>query len=89
MSDEEQRPYDYLAPEVVAARDAVGRAIADYLRTIRPDEDPYLVAWAVGAEWTNAELEQSGRAGRDVVSPSEQSISASAGIGAYLLNRFH
>lgn len=87
MSDEE-RPYDYLAPEVVAARDAVGKAIAEYLRTIRPDDNPYVVAWAVGAEWTNAELEQTGRAGRDVISPSEQSISASAGIGAHLVNRF-
>lgn len=85
---DDEREYDYLAPEVVAARDAVGRAIADYLRTIRPDEDPYLVAWAVGAEWTNTDLEQSGRAGRDVISPSEQSISASAGLGAYLVNRF-
>lgn len=85
---DDEREYDYLAPEVVAARDAVGRAIADYLRTIRPNEDPYLVAWAVGTEWTNTDLEQSGRAGRDVISPSEQSISASAGLGAYLVNRF-
>lgn len=54
----------------------------------RPDDAPYVVAWAVAAEWTNAELEQSGRAGRDVISPSEQSISASAGLGAYLSNRF-
>lgn len=87
MSDEE-REYDYLAPDVVAARDAVGKAIADYLRIIRPDDDPYVVAWAVGAEWTNAELEHAGRAGRAVISPSEQSISASAGLGAYLSNRF-
>lgn len=84
----EERPYDYLAPEVVAARDGVARAVTEYLRTIRPNDDPYVVAWAVGVEWTNAELEQTGRAGRDVVSPSEQSISASAGLGAYLMNRF-
>ncbi len=86
MSDE--RGYDYLAPDVVAARDTVGKAISDYLRVIRPDDDPYVVAWAVGVEWTNAELEQTGRAGRDVISPSEQSISASAGLGAYLTHRF-
>lgn len=86
--DDEQLPYEYLAPEVVAARDAVGKAIGEYLRIIRPTEDPYVVAWAVGAEWTNADLEQSGRAGRDVISPSEQTLSASAGIGAYLFNRF-
>lgn len=88
MSDEEARPFDYLAPEVIAARDAVGRAIAAYLAVIRPDESPYVVAWAVAAEWTNTELELAGRAGRDVVAPSEQSVSASAGLGAYLVNRF-
>lgn len=86
MSDE--REYNYLAPDVIAARDRVGKAITEYLHTIRPDDAPYVVAWCVGAEWTNAELEQTGRAGRDVISPSEQSISASAGIGAYITARF-
>lgn len=85
---DEERDYDYLAPEVVEARDTVARAIATYLNTIRPTETPYVVAWAVGVEWTNTELEQTGRAGRDVISPSEQSISASAGLGSYLVNRF-
>jgi len=87
MSDAE-RPYEYLAPDVVAARDAVGRAIAEYMRVIRPNDEPFVVAWAVATEWTNAELEQSGHAGQDVISPSEQPISASAGLGAYLLKRF-
>lgn len=87
MSDDE-REYDYLAPDVVAARAAVGKAVSEYLRVIRPDEDPYVVAWAVAVEWTNAELEQTGRAGRDVISPSEQNISATVGLGAYLTHRF-
>lgn len=88
MSDKDAHPYDYLAPEVVEARAAVGRAISAYLAVIRPEEKPYVVAWAVAAEWTNAELEQTGRAGQDVISPSEQPISASAGLGAYLAKRF-
>lgn len=88
MDDDDLRPYDYHAPEVQAARDAVGRAIGNYLATIRPDEQPYVVAWAVGVEWTNAELEQNAQAGRDVISPAEQSISASCGLGTYLVNRF-
>jgi hypothetical protein len=87
MDEDEQKP-DMLAPEIQAARDAVGRAIADYLTLIHPGESPYVVAWAVGAEWTNAELEQTGRAGRDVIAANDQSISASAGIGAYLTHRF-
>lgn len=85
--DDDEKP-DMLAPEIQAARDNVSRAIADYLNLIHPGETPYVVAWAVGAEWTNAELEQTGRAGRDVIAPNEQSVSASAGIGAYLTNRF-
>lgn len=88
MDEDDQPDYDYFAPEVVEARDTVARAITTYLNLIRPDETPYVVAWAVGVEWTNAELEQTARAGRDVISPSEQSISASAGLGAYLMNRF-
>lgn len=88
MSDGDLPPYDYNAPEVQAARDAVGRAIANFLTIIRPDEQPYVVAWAVGVEWTNAELEQNAQAGRDVISPAEQSISASGGLGMYLLNRY-
>jgi hypothetical protein len=86
--DGELEPYDYLAPEVVAARAAVGRAIAEYLAVIRPTEQPYIVAWAAAAEWTNTELEQTGQASRDVISPSEQTISASAGLGSYLHHRF-
>ena len=89
MDDDEDTPsYDYFAPEVQAARDAVGRAISEYLRTIHPDEEPFVVAWVVGAEWTNAKLEQSARAGRDIISPAEQSISASGGLGAYVAARF-
>ena len=87
MSDED-RDFDYLALEVVAARAAVGKAVSEYLQIIRPDEDPYVVAWAVGVEWTNAELEQTARAGRDVISPSEQNISATVGLGVYLAKRF-
>lgn len=86
--DDDESDYDYMAPETVDARNAVGRAITGYLNIIRPNEAPYVVAWAVGVEWTNAELEQTGRAGRDVISPSEQSVSATAGLGAFLTNRF-
>lgn len=86
--DDEDPSPGYLDPDVVAARDAVGKAIGDYLRLLRPNENPFVVAWAVGAEWTNAELEQTGRAGRDIISPSEQPISATCGLGAYLVARF-
>lgn len=90
MNDDEEdaEEYDYLAPEVVAARANVGKAISEYMATIRPNEKPFVVAWAVACEWTNAELEQSGRAGRDVISPSEQTISASSGLGWHLVRRF-
>jgi hypothetical protein len=86
--EEDERPYDYMAPEIVEAREEVGRAVANYLNIMRPEETPYVVAWVVGAEWTNTELEQTGRAGRDVISPSEQTISGSAGLGAYIAARF-
>jgi len=89
MSDDvDGRGFDYFAPDVVAARAAVGRAISDYVAAIRPDETPYVTAWAVGLEWTNTELEQAAQAGRDLISPSEQTISAPSGLGHYLAHRF-
>lgn len=90
MNDDgdDYRDYDYFAPKVIAAREAVGKAISDYIGTIRPDDAPYVVAWAVAAEWTNRELEQTGRAGRDTISPSEQTISATVGLGSHLVARY-
>ena len=86
MDDDDE--YDYMAPDVQEARNVVAKAIADYLLVIRPTETPYVVAWCAAAEWTNTELEQSGSAGRDTISPSEQSISATVGLGAYVSARY-
>lgn len=83
-----ERDYDWNAPEVQQARLEVERAISHYMQTIRSDEAPIVVAWQVAVEWTNMELEQDGRAGRDVISPMEQSLSASAGLGMYIVNRY-
>jgi hypothetical protein len=88
MDDEDETDFDYMAPEVITARNAIGKAISEYLNIIRPDDNPYPVAWIAAAEWTNTELEQTGRAGRDVISPNEQSISASCGLGHYIGDRF-
>lgn len=79
---------DFTSPEAIEARDNVSKAISEYLTLLRPDEAPYVVAWTVGAEWTNTELEQTGRAGRDIIMPLEQTVSASAGLGAYITSRF-
>jgi hypothetical protein len=88
MDDDQQADYEYMAPEVQAARDTIAKAIAHYMLILRPTEQPYMVAWTVACEWTNTELEQSGRAGRDTISPSEQTISATVGLGQYTVNRY-
>lgn len=85
MSDDDKPTY--MSPDATAARDKVSKAISEYLQVMRPDEDPYVVAWVVGAEWTNVEAERAGRAGRDMIMPLEQSLAASAGLGLYLTNR--
>lgn len=87
MTDDD-RSYDWNDPRVKEARDAVERAIIAYEQLIRPDEAPIVVAWGVAVEWTNMALEQAGRAGRDVITPQEQTISASAGLGLYLTDRY-
>lgn len=79
---------DWSSDKIRDARDVVSKAISDYLTAVRPDEATIVVAWAVGIEWTSIELEQNFQAGRDVIMPREQTISASAGLGAYLVNRF-
>jgi len=88
MDDDDEQQPSYLTPEAAEARDKVSKAISEYLQVVRPGEDPYVVAWVVGAEWTNATLEQTGRAGRDVIMPQDQSIAASCGLGVYITNRF-
>lgn len=88
MDDDDETPYDVTAPELVAARDAISRAINNYLQLLRPSENPYPVAWVIGVEWTNTELEQQARAGRDTIMPNEQTISASGGLGTYIANRY-
>lgn len=86
--DDDDYTVDFNSAEVIAAKDAVARAVSDYLQLLRPEDAPYVVAWVVGAEWTNTDLEQTGRAGRDIIMPHEQTISASAGLGSYITSRF-
>ena len=86
--DDDELSADFLAPDVVEARAVLGRAISDYLDVLRGEEQPFVVAWVVAAEWTNPDLEQTGRAGRDVVSPTEQTLSASVGLGAFIASRY-
>ena len=90
MSEDDGRdlPMDHTSPDVVAARANVAKAIADFLRIARPEEDPYVVAWVVGVGWTNSELERTGYAGRDTIAPDDQTVSASAGLGAFITARF-
>lgn len=84
----EDREYDWNDPQVEDARLEIERAITRCMNVIRPDETPLVVAWQVGVEWTNSELEREGQAGRDVVAPKEQTLSASAGLGHYILDRY-
>ncbi|MFC7430997.1 MULTISPECIES: hypothetical protein [unclassified Agrococcus] len=88
MDDDDEAAFDYFAPDIVEARADVGRAINAYLQLIRPGENAFPVAWVAAVEWTNTDLEQAARASRDIVSPSEQAIAASCGLGVYLTNRF-
>jgi hypothetical protein len=87
--DEEDLPApDWNDPAIIAARKQVERAIGEYLAVLRAGMHPYPVAWVVGVEWTNPDIEQNHQAARDVISPDEQTISASAGLGAYILDRY-
>lgn len=86
--DDDDLDYDPNSAEIVAARTAVAKAISDYVTAIRPDKSPFVVAWAVGVEWTNAELEQKQAACRDIITNQDQPISATSGLGRYLMVSF-
>lgn len=84
LSDEERQE------RTENARDALDRAVRDYITAMRggEDDDPYVQAWAVACEWTTVELERDRMAGRDVITPDGQLISTGAGLGNYLVRRF-
>lgn len=74
----------YLSPAACAARDEVERAIQKYVNITRAGEDPIITAWVVGLEWTNINLEQDGRAGRDLIMPLGGTISSAQGLGLWI-----
>lgn len=76
--------------KVDAARDAVARAVSAWVDAVtEASEDDeragaIVLGWVVGVEWTNVQLEQSGRGGRDIIAPREQMLSTSKGLGQFV-----
>jgi len=72
-------------------RTAIERHIRRYIEVLRADEHPgdlpIVQEWVVGCEWTNIELEQSNKGGRDVIMRDGATLSAGLGLGAYIQGR--
>ena len=82
---------DDATPELEALRDEVGKAIAAYARAkAKHDEkdEPIVVAWACGYEYSSVELEQNRQAGRGVIVENGQMLSASWGLGQFISAAF-
>jgi hypothetical protein len=82
---------DQSTPDLDALGDEVGKAIAAYARAKAAHDgkdEPIIVAWAAGYEYTSVELEQNRRAGRGVVVDNGQMLSASWGLGAFISAAF-
>lgn len=77
-------------------REQLAALISEYVDVIRTDIDesvqgndrPIVQAWVVGIEWTNIELERNDMGGRDSITPDGQTLSNSAGLGAYIADRY-
>lgn len=75
-----------------AERVKIERHVRRYVELLREDDHPndlpIIQEWVVGVEWTNVELEQSNRGGRDVIMRDGGTISAALGLGVYIRDRF-
>lgn len=56
------------------------------LLTARREGNAIITAWVAAIEWTNVGLEQENAACRDVLSDLAQPLSASAGLGQFIVN---
>lgn len=78
--------------ELDEKRAALERALLDYVRTKQrvqdpEDGEPVLTVWAAVYEYESVELAGQSATRRGVCTP-EQSVSASQGLGVYLVDAF-
>lgn len=92
MDDDETAQLDWHTPEFDLARSeiraGVNRYAVELARQHEETDEPLVIAWAVAFESTSIQLEQRDQARRDSIVPTEQSISASVGLGTWLANRW-
>lgn len=82
---------DERTPELDALSVEVGKSIGAYARAKAQAEgrdDPIVIAWAVGYEYTSVELEQKRQGGRGVIVDNGQMLSASWGLGEFISAAF-
>lgn len=82
---------DPSTPELDALGDEVGKAIAAYARARAAHDgrdEPIIIAWVAGYEYSSVELEQKRQSGRGVVVDNGQMLSARWGLGAFIASAF-
>jgi hypothetical protein len=89
---DDENPLDWHTEEFEQARAEIQAGVNRYAKELARQheeaDDPIVIAWAVAFESTSIQLEQRDQARRDSIVPTEQSISASLGLGTWLANRW-
>lgn len=71
--------------ELAAAREELHKAIGRFFTLAHPGE--YVTAWVLATEYTDIRLTQENKAGRAITAPVDQPISATLGLGSYIVGR--
>lgn len=79
-------------PERLAAleeqREIISKAISEFVRLASQADDPFVTGWVIGVEWTNVGMEQAQQAARNAIAPNSQMVSASQGLGLFVVDSF-
>lgn len=82
-----------MSAEYEAARDQVAAAIRNFAAVCHREhenegDDPIVVAWVAGYEWTSVHLEANDEAGRFAFGSLDQTISSSLGLGKFIARQY-
>lgn len=81
-----------VSEEAEGIRNDIQRLLSTYVKrqyeVAEQDDEPYIVGWAVGLEYTTIDLEKEHSADRTVITANHQPVSLSSGLGVYISKMF-
>lgn len=69
-------------------RSIIAHAISEFVRLAANDTESFVTGWVIGVEWTTIGMEQNQQAARNAIAPTSQMVSASSGLGTFIVDSF-